>query len=71
MYERGDVTTQPKHQFEKHISKLSLVPSEKNYIVDVEGRRYVKIHEANVNDQYIAEASVVIPRYLIVLKNSN
>ena len=66
--ERGDVTTLPKNQFEKHISKLSLMPTKEDYIVDVEGRRYVKIHEANVYDEYIAEASVVIPRYLIFLE---
>ena len=71
MYERGDVSTQPKHQFEKHISKLSLIPTKKDYTVDVEGRRYVKIHEANVYDQYIAKASVVIPRYLIVLEKTD
>ena len=44
------------------------MPTEKDYIVDVEGRRYVKIHEDNIRDEYIAEASVVIPRYLIILE---
>ena len=64
--ERREVITRPKHQFEKHISKSSLMPTEKDYILDFEGRRYVKITKRSFDDEYIAEASVVIPRYLIV-----
>ena len=41
-------------------------------MVDFEGRRYVKrTDEHNMFDEYIAEASVVIPRYLIVLENTD
>ena len=65
---RKDVRTKPKHQFEKHISKSSLMPTEKDYILDFEGRRYVKTREGNIYNEYIAEASVISPRYLIVPK---
>ena len=71
IYKRGDVTTLPKNQFEKHISKLSLMPIKEDYIVDVDGRKYVKTQEENMFDEYIAEASVVLPRYLIILEKSN
>ena len=69
--EKGDVNTQPKHQFEKHIYKSSPQPTEKDFIVDLEGRRYVNTPKRYLTDEYIAEASVTIPRYLVQLKSSN
>ena len=63
-----DLSIQPKHQFKRHICRSNLQPTEKNYMVDFEGRRYIKAQEDNIRDEYIAEASVVIPRYLIVLE---
>ena len=62
-----DLNVQRKHQFEKHFTKSSPQPTEKDYIMDFKGRRYVIPNEDNMDDEYIAEASVVIPRYLIVL----
>ena len=67
--DRGEVITQPKHQFEKHIYKSGPQLTENDYLVDFEGRKYVNItNEDNMVDEYIAEASVTIPRYLIVIK---
>ena len=60
-------STKPNNQFEKHFNNSSPQPTKEDNIVDLEGRRYVKIQVKNVLDKYLAEASVVIPRYLIVL----
>ena len=68
---KKDVSTQPKHQFEKHIYKSSPQPTEKDFIVDLEGRRYVNTPKRYLTDEYIAEASVTIPRYLVQLKRRN
>ena len=62
------VNTVPDHTFEKHTLKTSLRTTEKDHMVDFEGRRYVKTRVENINDEYVADASVVIPRYLIVLE---
>ena len=70
IYKRGDVSTLPEHKFEKHILKSSPQPTKEDYIVDFKGRRYVKITKRNSSDEYIAEASVTIPRYLIVHKKT-
>ena len=66
--ERGDVNTQPKHYFEKYFCNWSRQPTKEDYIIDFEGRRYVNTPKRSLNDEYIAEASFTIPRYLIVLK---
>ena len=68
--ERGTVNTFPKHQFEKHFLKSSPQPTKEDYIVDLEGRRYVNTTKRCLNDRYLADASVTIPRYLIVLKRN-
>ena len=68
MYERGDVTTLPKQQFKKHFLKSSPQPTKEDYIKDFEGRRYVNTLKRSLDDEYIAEAKVTLPRYLIVLK---
>ena len=68
IYKRGDVTTLPKNQFEKYFLKSSPQPTKEDYIVDVEGRRYINTSKRSPSDEYIAEASITIPRYLIVLK---
>ena len=62
------VSTKPENQFEKHTYESCSQPTEKDYIVDVLGRRYVNNLEMHPKDVYIAEASIVIPRYLIVLE---
>ena len=65
---RGNVTTLTKHQFEKHFVNWSPQPTKEDYIVDVEGRRYINTRKRSMYDEYIAEASLTIPRYLIVLE---
>ena len=62
------ISTKPNHLFEKHIPKSRLRPAEKEYMVDSEGRRYVRTQVEYMHDKYIAEASISIPRYLIVLE---
>ena len=63
-----DVCTIPYHQFEKHTDKSSPQPTKDDYMAGFEGGRYVKTDEKNMFDEYIAEAKVVIPRYLVVLE---
>ena len=60
--------TIPNNQFEKYTNKLSPQPTKEDYIVDVEGRRYINTRKRSMYDEYIAEASLTIPRYLIVLE---
>ena len=67
--EKGwDINTKPNHQFEKHIFKSSTQPSKEDYKMDNHGRLYrnTPIRENSRLDQYIAEASLTIPRYLFV-----
>ena len=63
-----DVSIKTKHQFKKYTNKSSPQPTIGDYIVDFEGRRYVNTPKRSSSDEYIAEASVTIPRYLIVQK---
>ena len=60
--------TKLNNQFEKHTNESSPQSTKEDFIVDVKGRRYVIPYENIIYDEYIAEASVVIPRYLIVHK---
>ena len=62
------ISTKPNNLFEKHIPKSRLRPTEIDYMVDFKGRRYVKTQVEYMHDKYIAEASISIPRYLIVLE---
>ena len=68
IYKRGDVNTLPEHKFEKNFLKSSPQPTEEDYIVDLKGRRHVNTPKRRLADEYITEAKVTIPRYLIVLK---
>ena len=68
MREENVVNTVPDHPFEKHTLKTSLRTTEKDHMVDFEGRRYVRTRVENIYDEYLADASVIIPRYLIVLE---
>ena len=63
-----DVSTKPEHQFEKYTDISSPQPTKDDYMAGFEGGRYVKTDEKNMFDEYIAEAKVVIPRYLVVLE---
>ena len=70
-FEQKDITDdsiKPKHQFKKFTNKSSPQPTKEDYIVDLEGRRYINTSNRSLSDEYIAEASITIPRYLIVHK---
>ena len=63
-----DISTKPNHQFEKHIFKSSTQLSKEDYKKDNHGRLYrnTPFRENNELDEYIAEASLITPRYLFV-----
>ena len=58
--------------FNKHVHKKSthIKITEENYKKDFEGRKYrnVEIGSKEILDEFVAESSVTIPRYLIILK---
>ena len=60
----------PDFQFEKHIPEGSKQPAECEYKEDAEGRRFRNVpHDFNSrHDEYLADKSIVIPRYLIKFK---
>ena len=59
----------PKYRFEKHFFDLSQQPTEKDYNEDAYGRRYrnVAVFDVSEEDEYVADKSLVVPRYLIVI----
>lgn len=67
-YDMEDIDTVPKYIFEKHVLKDSKQPTEDDYKKDVQGRRYRNVIIADYDsseDEYVADKSIVIPRYLI------
>ena len=56
-----------KYQFEKHVKKGSLQIERKDYKTDLEGRLYrnVSVDLSSRNDEFCAEADLVVPRYLL------
>ena len=72
----GDIDTPLEYKFSKHINESILQATEENYREDHKGRKYRNIgHEyinsitnGSANDEYVAEESVTIPRYLIIFK---
>ena len=60
----------PKHPFEKHEIKQSHHITELDYKEDDLGRRYRNVPHnlSSYNDEYIADESLVVPRYLIIFK---
>ena len=72
----GDIDTPLEYQFIKHIWDASIQATEENYREDHKGRKYRNIgHEdmnlslySTANDEYVAEESVTVPRYLIIYK---
>ena len=72
----GDVDTPLKNPFNKHIHESSPQITEENYTEDHKGRKYRNVENGNISvlnissalDEYIAEESVTIPRYLIIFK---
>ena len=65
----GDHDNKPDYQFEKHTLKWSQKLTEKDYKEDSLGRKYrnIKVNKISQYDQYLADESLVIPRYLIVI----
>ena len=63
-----------KNSFNKHIrnfnGKKSPQITQEDYKKDVEGRLYrnVPVHKYSVYDEFVAEANVTIPRYLILIE---
>ena len=62
--------TKPEDKFQKHEMEGSKQLSEKDYRVDAQGRRYRNVSHNWVimHDEYLADESITIPRYLIKLK---
>ena len=65
-----DNTAELTHPFEKHVKRGSPQPTKEDYKEDVLGRRYrnLEIDGKSVFDEFVAEAKVTVPRYLIALK---
>ena len=64
-----EVSTEVEHPFCKHHTENSRQPDDiSGYKVDALGRRYrnVKHDRRSMHDEYVADGSVVVPRYLIV-----
>ena len=64
------VDTKPEHQFQKHEMFGSKQLSENDYKVDAQGRRYRNVphNRYSSKNEYLADESITIPRYLIKLK---
>ena len=58
--------SKPEHQFEKHVYGGSQQLTEKNFKEDSLGRKYRNI-AVSEEDEYVADESLVVPRYLIVV----
>ena len=67
---RVDIDTELKNPFNKHIAKSSPQPTKRDYKEDLQGRLYrnVAVHGNSQTDEYVADESVTIPRYIIVLE---
>ena len=69
-----DKDTPLKCQFSKHTYKTSIQATEEDYREDHKGRKYRNVGHKKINsysygsanDEYVAEESVTIPRYLII-----
>ena len=66
-FDLGDVKVvdvKPKHLFKKYVHMWSPQPTRGDYKFDFKGRRYVNTPGSS-SDEYVAKASVIIPRYMI------
>ena len=65
-----DIDTELKNPFNKHMSKSSRRLSKKDYNKDLLGRKYrnVAVDRISSYDEYVADESVTIPCYLIVVE---
>ena len=58
--------SKPEHQFEKHVYGGSQQLTEKNFKEDTLGRKYRNV-AVGEPDVYLADESLVVPRYLVVI----
>ena len=69
-----DIYTKPEHSFEKRVLKASEQPTEDDYKEDALGRRYRNVKFSgpeSLRDEFIADESIVVPRYLIEVKETS
>jgi len=68
---KGNTYTKPKHQFEKHVFLASRQKTEVQYKEDDLGRRFRNVphSEYSALNEYLADESITIPRYLIEFKD--
>ena len=62
--------TKPEHMFEKHVYDESQLLTEADYKEDCIGRKYRNISHnwKSKLDEYVADETITIPRYLITMK---
>ena len=65
-----DIDTPLANPFNKHIYEPSAQATEENYKKDLKGRKYRNIANTynSAGDEYVADESVTIPRYLIIFE---
>ena len=70
VYGACDQDTMPEHPFEKHVYDDSQQPSEEDYKEDSVGRKYRNVaHDSkSIYDEYLADETITIPRYLFIRK---
>ena len=66
---KSDKYTKPKHQFEQHAFMQTQQITKDNYKKDADGRRYRNVaHNSNSSqNEFVADESITIPRYLVEL----
>ena len=75
IYEVDDNSTKHEDKFRKHVQIIPQTCTRKrpkatkeDYKVDLHGRKYRNIPVFNENDEYVADESVTVPRYLITFQ---
>ena len=68
---KGNTYTKPKHLFEKHVFMASKQTTEDRYKEDGIGRRYRNVahNEYSALNEFLADESITVPRYLIEFKD--
>ena len=72
-YVYGHNTSKPDDLFEKHVIEASKQPTVSDYKEDSVGRRYRNIphDQFTSQDEYLADESIVVPRYLIEIDEND
>ena len=73
-YGLGGVATEIVHPFCKHIVRYTPQPGESDYKLDAQGRKYRNamhvsrcLLKNSALDEYVADESIVVPRYLVAI----